>query len=217
MSKATSFHLWLSLFACTTIFMLAGCGVITSTIAPTPLSVAPTLPYTHYIPSAASNVCLQFDYPSSWVFSEEIIGDANVRVIGLGDPRLLTLPTRAPNELYGSPSNFGRVTILIQPASSNQTLDSLVDTYKQGHSDVDWIKALGNYQIAIGGYNALVLEYQIEPFDNNGYTSSMFKRNIFFAVKDQIYNITFVVAEKERGGEFEKGYEYFINSLKIVP
>lgn len=217
MSKTASFHIWLGLLACTTMFILAGCGVITSTIAPTPPSAAPTLPYIHYTPSATSNIYLQFDYPSSWVFSEETIEDTYIRVIGLGDPRLLTVPTRAPNESHGTPSNFGRVTILIQPESSNQTLDSLVEAYKQGHSDVNWIRALDDYQITIDGYNTLVLEYQIEPFDNNGYTSSMFERNIFFAVKDQIYKIAFVVAEKERGGEFEKGFEYFFNSLKIVP
>jgi hypothetical protein len=82
---------------------------------------------------------------------------------------------------------------------------------------MSWIKALNNYQTTIDGYNALVLEYQIEPFDNNGYTSSMFERDLFFAVKDQIYQIAFTVAEKERGGKFEIGYEYFFDSLKIVP
>ena len=44
----------------------------------------------------------------------------------------------------------------------------------------------------------------------------MFNRRIIFIVKDQIYVILFEVAEKDRGGEFEKGYEYFFNSLKIV-
>jgi hypothetical protein len=71
--------------------------------------------------------------------------------------------------------------------------------------------------LTIDGYDAIAFEYQVEPTDNNGYTSLMFERNIFFVVKDQLYQITFLVAEKERGGEFEKGYEYFFNSLKIVP
>ena len=35
-------------------------------------------------------------------------------------------------------------------------------------------------------------------------------------VNSQLYEIIFTVAEKERGGEFEKGYEYFFDSLKIV-
>ena len=49
------------------------------------------------------------------------------------------------------------------------------------------------------------------------YTSLMFARRRFFVVKDQMYEIMLTIAEKDRGGEFEKGYEYFFNSLKIVP
>jgi hypothetical protein len=118
---------------------------------------------------------------------------------------------------HGTPSDFGRVSIRIQPENSNQTLDTLVEAYKQGHSGSSWITALDDYQIKIDGYNALVLEYQIEPFDNNGYSSLMFERDLLFVIKDQIHQITFTIAEKDRDGEFEKGYEYFFNSLTIVP
>ena len=67
----------------------------------------------------------------------------------------------------------------------------------------------------IDGYNASVLEYQVNDPEN--YPSLMFNRRIFFIVKDQMYEFFFTVAEKDRGGEFEQGYEYFFNSLKIVP
>ena len=77
------------------------------------------------------------------------------------------------------------------------------------------MKVLYDYKISIDGYDASVLEYQIEPIED--YTSLMFARRIFFRVEDQMYTILFMVAEKERGGEFEKGYEYFFNSLKVVP
>jgi len=164
-----------------------------------------------------SNVHLEFNYPGSWVFSEEKIQDTEIIVIGLGDPRLLTVPTRAPNEPHGTPSDFGRVGIMIQPAKPGQTLDVLIEPYKQGHSSAGWITTLNEDKITIDGYDAIMVEYQVEPIDDNGYTSLMFERNLFFVVKDQLYQLTFVVAEKERGGEFEKGYEYFFNSLKIVP
>ena len=62
-----------------------------------------------------------------------------------------------------------------------------------------------------------MFEYQIEPIDNNGYTSTMFEKDIFFVINDQIYQIAFTVAEKEHGSEFERGYEYFFNNIKIVP
>jgi hypothetical protein len=40
---------------------------------------------------------------------------------------------------------------------------------------------------------------------------------LLLMVNDQLYEIFFNIAEKDRGGQFDKGYEYFINSLKIVP
>jgi hypothetical protein len=75
---------------------------------------------------------------------------------------------------------------------------------------------LDNYKIKIDGQDAEVLEYQIDE-NFEVYTSTMFARDIFFAVHDQVYSISFLVAEHERGGEFEKGYEHFFKSLKIVP
>lgn len=78
------------------------------------------------------------------------------------------------------------------------------------------VRSVHNYKTKIDGYDASVLEYQIEPFDN-GYTSLMFARRTYFMVNGQVYEIIFTVADKDRGGEFDKGYEYFFNSLKIVP
>jgi hypothetical protein len=199
------------------VLIFAGCDVVTPTLAPT-LSAATTMPpYIHYTPSDTSKIHLEFDYPSSWIFSEERIQDTEVIVISLGDPRLQTVPTRAPNEPHGTPSDFGRVRIRVQPVRPIQTLDVLVEHHKQGYASASWIMPINDYRLTIDGYDAIALEYQVEPTDDNGYTSLMFERNIFFAVKDQLYQITILVAEKERGGEFEKGYEYFFNSLKIVP
>ena len=217
MIKTTGIHIWHIFLAHILMFILAGCGVMTATIAPTPRSPTMAPPYIHYTPSEKFNTHLEFDYPASWLFNEEKIEDTDIIIIGMGDPQILTVRTRSPNEAHGTPSDFGRVGIMIQPAKSGQTLDVLIEPYKQGHNSASWITSLKEDKIRIDGYDAIVLEYQVEPIDDNGYTSLMFERNIFFIVKDQIYRTTFTVAEKERGGEFEKGYEYFFKTLRIVP
>ena len=217
MNKTTGSYACFAFFANAIVLMLTSCGVAMPTITPIPQLPTVVPPYVHYIPLETSNVHLEFDYPGSWLFSEEKIQDTDTIIVGLGDPRLLTVPTRAPDEPHGTPSDFGSVSIWIDPVNSNQTLDVLIEPYKQGHSDQTWIKILDEYKITIDEYDAIVLEYQIEPIDYNGYTSLMFARDMFFVVKDQLYQIAFTVAEKERGGEFEQGYEYFFKSLKIVP
>ena len=216
MNKTIILYIWLVLLASIVISIFAGCGVVAPTIAPTLQSPTAMPPYIHYTPSETSKIHLEFDYSSSWIFSEERIQDTDIIVVGLGDPRLLTVPTRAPNEPHGTPSDFGRVRIMIQPVKPGQTLDVLVEPHKQGYDNAPWIMPINDYKLTIDGHDAIAFEYQVEPTDDNGYTSLMFERNIFFVVKDQLYQITFLVAEKDRGSEFEQGYEYFFNSLKIV-
>lgn len=189
--------------------LLAGCGIAVSTPMP---------PYIHYTPSKTSNVYLEFDYPSSWALSEKKDLETGFIVISLRDLQTPTLPTRVPDQSHGTPSDFGRLGIWISPVKPGQTLDSLLETYTQNDSYPNWKTVLNTYKVKIDGYDAIVLEYQVQPLaDVNGYTSIMLEREVFFIVKDQMYQITFSVAEKERGGEFEKGYEYFFNSLKILP
>ena len=217
MSKTKNFYVWTVLLTSILIVTLAGCSVMTPTIAPILQSSTPAPPYVHYTPLETSNVHLEFDYPGSWFFSEEKIQGTDIISVGLGDPRLLSVPTRTANEPHGTPSDFGRVNILIQPVKPGQSLDILVEPHKQGYESASWITSINDYRFMIDGYAALAFEYQVEPVDDNGFTSLMFERDIFFIVKDQLYQITFLVAEKERGGDFEQGYEYFFNSLKIVP
>lgn len=190
-------------------FICSGCALINPVATPT------TLTYIHYSPSKV-NTNLEFDYPSVWVFNETIRESGRV-IIGLGDADLLTIPTQLPSESHGTPSDFGRIIISIVPINSQQTFDALVKSHQEGYSHSFWIKLLSEYKIIIDGYDAVVFEYQVEPIYDNGYTSVMFERNIFFIFKDKLYQITLVIAEKDRGGEFEQGYEYFFNSIKIVP
>jgi hypothetical protein len=179
-------------------------------------TVAP--PYIHYIPSKGFNIHLEFDYPSSWTFSEDKYPQVeSVMIIALGDPRFRTLPTPIPNPDYltRTISDYGSVSILISPSEPGQTSDTELESRKQAYSNERMITLLSDYKITIDDYDAGVLEYQMNDPEN--YTSLMFIRRIFFFVRDQKYEIYFEVAEKDRGGEFENGYDYFFNSLKIVP
>ena len=194
--------------------MLSSCGVI-SRIKSTIQSPTPIPPYLHYTPSKEFNVHLEFDYPSSWLFSEDKIQDTDILIVGLGDPRLLMVPTRAPNESHGTPSDYGRISILIQPAKPDLTLDTGAEMFIKANSESNWLKFLNDYKVKIDGYDTRVIEYQIN--DPESYSSIMFERRLFFIIKDQVYEIYFTIAEKDRGGEFEQGYEYFSKSIKIIP
>lgn len=173
--------------------------------------------YNHYAPSKKSVIRLSFDYPSYWFFfgeeTEQYTGTVSIDLI---DPAYLTVPTRAPNEPHGTPGDFGRVWICVRPVS-DMTLNGIISMYRDARSGVTWIKQLKDYQVVVDGYDAQVLEYQIEPMgENNGYSSLMFERDVFFVVDDQIYQIVFIVAEKDRDGQFEKGFNYFFDSLRVI-
>jgi hypothetical protein len=200
--------------------VLAGCESSRLTSTPTsqlPTAVIPSSqspPYIHYTPSELVNIHLEFDYPSWWVASEARRNSGSMTVV-FYDPRFLTLPTPSPEEFHPTPSDFGRVSVMAIPISVEQSLEKLVGSHRQRYVGAHYITALNDYEIKIDGYNAMVFEDQIDYPEL--YTSLMFERNIFFATEDLLYQIMFSIAENERGGEFEKGYEYFFNSLKIVP
>jgi hypothetical protein len=168
----------------------------------------------HYTPSKGSNIHLEFDYPASWVFTEEKIQGTDIIFVGLGDPRLLTVPTRAPHEPHGTPSDFGSISILIQPSKPGQTPYTEFESHTANYRNIHWMTVLDDYKTTVDGSYAAVLEYQSN--DPESSPSLMFNRRVYFMVNSQLYEIIFTVAEKERGGEFEKGYVYFFDSLEIV-
>ncbi len=221
MNKTTSFSLWHILLASMLMFALPGCSAVTPTATPAiPASPAPSPtaapPYIHYTPSEASNIHLEFDYPGSWLFNDGKMPYTDTILIYLGDPRSLTVPTRAPDEPHGTPSDFGSVYIWIDPAKPGETLENSVEAQKQiDSSSGSSLTLLDDYPIEIDGHDAYVLETRNDIPEI--YTSLMFNRRIFFIAYDQVYTIDFTVAEHDRGGEFEKGYDYFFKSLKIVP
>ena len=216
MNRTTSIRVWHVLLPSIAAFLLAGCGVLAVTATPIPQPPTAVPPYIHYIPSEGFNIHLEFDYPGSWTFSEDKIQGTDFIEIGLGDPRFRTLPTPLPDDFHPRPNDFGRVVIWIVPGKPGQTPDTEVESRKQGYDEEHRYTLLKDYKITIDRHDASVLEYQIKPFPES-YPSLMFARRIFFVVEDQMYEIYFSVAEKDRGGEFEQGYEYFFNSLKIVP
>ncbi len=224
MNKTINFSVWHILLTSVLMFTFLGCSVVTPIATPTASAapVVPTLPlptaappYIHYAPSESSNVHLEFDYPGYWYFNDEKMPYIEGFDIFLGDPRVLTVPTRAPDEPHGTPSDFGSVDIWIRPVKPGQTLDSLIEEQKRNDSTAHPITPLDDYPIEIDGHNAYVLEVFID--DPDVYTSVMFYKRIVFIVYDQVYTINFTIAKQERGGEFEQGYEYFFNSLTISP
>lgn len=227
MKKKTSLHRWHILVVSALMVALAGCSssrmVLTATptvsptapILPTLSSPTPAPPYIHYVPSNIPNVHLEFDYPGSWYFNAEKMPYTDTIVIYLADPRVLTVPTRAPDEPHGVPSDVGNIEIWIDPIKLNQTLDSLIDEQKRINSTTRGLTLLNDYPIEIDGYDGYVLETLIDFPDL--YTSVMFTRRIFFIAYDQVYTIDVAIAKQDRGGEFEQGYDYFFKSLKIVP
>ncbi|HEX2997036.1 MAG TPA: hypothetical protein VHP14_19600 [Anaerolineales bacterium] len=187
-----------------------------STMIVVPTSPSPTAaPPIHYTPSKIANVHLEFDYPGSWYSHDEKMPYTDTIVIYLADPRVLTVPTRTPDEPHGVPSDFGNIEIWIDPIKPNQTRDSLVEEQKRINSSTWGLTLLNDYPIEIDGHDGHVLETLIDFPDL--YTSVMFTRRIFFIAYDQVYTIDFAVAKQDRGGEFEQGYDYFFKSLKIVP
>jgi hypothetical protein len=203
------------------LFSLVGCTSF-DPASPQPTQIAevstpllsPTAvpPYIHYDSSKGPNIHLEFDYPGSWIFGTRI--EADMVIISLADPRFLTLPTPSYDGIHPVPNDFGSVDIWVMPLQAGQTPDTELESHKKSYSETWWIKVLDDYKTTIDGYDANVLEYQVN--DPEGY-APMFERRIFFVIGDHIYEIFFDVAVKDRGGEFEQGYEYFFNSLKVVP
>jgi hypothetical protein len=173
--------------------------------------------YRHYRPGKNALIRLEFDYPADWIISkEQRIEYTNIAEIGLADPRFRSLPTKTPNTSDYITKDFGRITIIAQPITETVNYESLIDSYRDGGNSSQWIKPINEYQLLVANLHAIALEYQMEPYDDNGYLSTMFERTIFFMQDDQIYQISLIMAQKDRYNSFEKGYDNFISSLMII-
>src|SRR5688500_17113717 len=101
------------------------------------------------------------------------------------------------------------------PSRPGRTAETELKSHKQNYSNIHWMTVLNDYETTVDGREAYILEYQTD--DRETSPSLKFNRRVFFMVKNQLYEIIYTVAEKDRGGEFDNGYEYFFNSLEIVP
>lgn len=223
MNKKTNFQVWHFLFASMTALILVGCNA--ATLPSTPTSDWQPMPtYVYYVPPSdvteyrhyitkAFEIRLELDYPSYWWF-EERVDETGAPNLLLRDPQFLTLPTPS-NEMHPTPNDFGYIYIWPILGETGQTPDTELASHKQAYSEMPRMKMLSDYKMKIDRHDASVLEYQVDDPETS--PSLMFYRRTYFMVNGQVYEIIFSVAEKDRGGEFDKGYEYFIKSLKIVP
>lgn len=197
---------------CIIAVVLAGCDKVKPHTTQTMDSPTDVPPYNHFAPSKDIIFHLEFDYPSSWIFEYRAEYEDLVRIF-LEDPRYHTL-IRYEDGLYPI-NDFGNVFIFSRPAEENETSDTEIEIIKQNKNLISRMEILGEYKITIDGYPASVFEYNLD--DPESYSSVMYNKTIIFIVDGQQYFIDFMVATKDRGGEFEQGFEYFFNSLKIVP
>lgn len=197
------------------LFGIPSCRVSSVSRTP-PIITTPIIEsqYADYIPSKEFNIHIEFKYPSNWILIDGI-DDIGFVTISLGDPQYLTLPTNTVDTLHPIPSDLGNVNILIVPSEYSQTPESQIDLLKQGYSNINRITILRDYQIEIDRHIASVFEYLTD--DKETSPSIMFNKRIYFMVEDKLYEIYLSVAEKDRGKEFEKGFDYLLNSIKIVP
>jgi hypothetical protein len=170
--------------------------------------------YVHYVPSENFQIRLEFDYPSYWWLEEYIDEIGSVNLL-LRDPRFVDLPTPTDNSMHPAPNDLGFVTIWIMLHESGQTPESELQSHKLDYSQIPRMKVLDDYKIKLDGEDAHVLEYLVDDPETS--PSVMFYKRIYFAVNDRVYEIIYSVAEKDRGGEFDKGFDYLLKSLKITP
>jgi hypothetical protein len=205
-------------------FWILGCTTVTPTNTPVPDSWSATpyihynppmdFPkYIHYAPSRGFKFGIEFDYPGYW-WIQEYSTEGGISTVYIGDPLFLTLPTPEP---YGNhhPTlhDYGSIIIWEVPSKEGETLESELASHKDNYSQISWITVLNDYKIAIDGRKVLILEYLTNDMETS--PSIMFNRRIYFLVGDQIYEIIYSVAEKDRGGEFDQGFDYFLKSIKI--
>ena len=169
--------------------------------------------YTHYSPSQEFDILMEFEYPSNWSLIEHI-NEVGILTLFLGDARFETLATPSPDDFHPTPNDYGSVSIWIMPKKPGQTPDNELESHKKDYSEFYWMTVLRDYTIKIGGLDSNILEYQIHPGD--GYPSLMFNRRIYFLLNDHVYEIIYTVAQKDRGGEFDQGFDYFLSTIRFT-
>lgn len=208
----------LKIFMAGILILLTSCN-ISPIIKPTPILTPNSLthnpPYVHYSPPDGIDIYIEFDYPDYWIYAEDM-SNPDLRKIAFWDPRFLTLPTPHPEGNHHPPiSDFPYVSITIWSLWRDYTFESFVQERREAWSSSFHIELLNDYNIKIDQYEAVVLETHRQVPEVH--LSPMFGKDIFLFIENKIYEISFEVAQHERDGEFEQGYEYFLKSIKITP
>lgn len=206
------------------VFLILGCTNPTKSYTPTPdWRIATTFSlyhpptnlsqYIHYVPSEGFEFNIEFDYPGYW-WVREYSDEIGSKSVILGDPLILTVTTPFPGDSHPEPHDFGQIYIWIMHKENEQTPETELEEHKQSYNSIRRMKVLGDYQIEINGKKAAVLEYLTD--DQETSPSIMFNRRVYFMVNDRVYEIIYSVANKDRGGEFDKGFDYFLNSMEFL-
>lgn len=200
------------------LFTLIGCR---SAVSATQLSASSTPHYlstatpafTRYTSVLQSGIHLEFTYPSSWGFGDTLRD--NQILISLYDPRFSTLPTAHSDNNHPPINDFAVIDIWIRPLPLDKSFEQFIQARAED-TTYDHKTLLNNYQTRVSGINATVLEYRLDENYLEIHQSEMFVKEMHFATNGFLYGITLTIAEKDRGNELERGYEYFLRSLKII-
>ena len=200
---------------------LFGCNVSPATVQTLPTTPSPAYSPTvkplffHYTSATQSNIYLEFDFPSSWGLGDDV--QSNEISIALYEPRYFTVPTEAaPDENHPPMNDFGVIDVWVHAQRTDESFDEYVQKFAKDES-YDHKTVLGKSSTQVAGVNAVVIETRLDKNFAEIHIEEMFVKDIFFTNDNLIYEIRLTIAVKDRGNEFEKGYEYFISSLKITP
>lgn len=201
------------------IAMSIGCNQSQTNTFPatTPTSTSISSLYNHYTSSDDLYTGLEFDYPIGWAFKETGPDLSGTIMLNFIDSSYLILPTESSEFSHTQPNSIGSLRLLVSPSQSIDTLETKIniEDIKRSNDASRFIIFLNGYKTKIDGYDAIIIEQNIKPSDE--YDSLMFARSAYFIAKSRYYDITYIIAEKDRGGEFEHGYTAFMSSLKVLP
>lgn len=186
--------------------------------APTPVLTPNSLihnpPYLHYSSQEEFDIHLEFDYPDYWTIYED--NSPGFVFINLTDSRVLIYSTQDPNQPHTNADIFSKIYIWTYTPQTNETYISVVSDFQHlCLQENPKVKFIDNYQIIIDEIDANVVECMVQnEFD---YSSFEFARKTIFQVENQIYVVDLTLVDNELRNQFEQGYDYFLNSIKITP
>jgi len=153
----------------------------------------------HYSPSGNFEYLdIEFDYPNSWIL-KEVAKYPGVDLVTLVDPE----------------TEDAMISIGVYLIENGQTAEMKAKLFAQRSSEAITVKISREYESSLKGHKCFVVETQFGPIDD--FSKLMYGKTLFFSIEDKIYDINLRLANEDRDGDFEKGYEYLLKSIRIVP